>query len=1235
MINYRYNILRNLGEGGSGVVFLVEDTLNQGRQSAMKILHHEGQSGATTDDQLRNEVSVLTTLHHPNLVRVFDSGLVRHAADASLQGRRFFTMEYVQGEDVLQWYRSLRSDQERVVQIKHLMLQALGVLSYIHHQGIIHFDIKPENLLLVTRGKGEDGIPLLKLTDFGFSVRHDDSLDLPLRGTLEYTAPELLRHEAFDHRVDLYSMGATLYRLIEGRCPFEANEPVELIKKVLTTEPDFEKASKRPYTSFLPVLKGLLEKSPDQRFGSAKEVTQVLLPEGERSGKDALEVATKPTFAGRREEKERISHALSHIETEGEYKGGDVAIVISGPEGIGKTALLGEAMRLARSRDITALEMNIGQRDVPFGAIRSLLLLLRAEVMSRSVEGLHLVEKYTQVIDGGFSASDDGALLLQREWIQERDKVTEAQARFIHLSSMLFPFIIVIDNGDRLDSESAEVVRIATRDARPGRFLLLASERGELLEMVPAVRMQLRELDAASVNAMGVSVFAPAILGEAIGNRLFSLYGGSPDLIVEAIRYVETLLSATTPPGSAGIAAVVDKVMLQLPSDIDHFLINRYRALDRERQLCLEILSCFRSPVVLELIQAVLPFQRQRTLEYLSSLEADGFLASHEAGRRFSMRHARLKTIVNSASTQTRQDVHVFIATTMEQHLDKRSFSDLQEVAYQYADGGKHAESITWLERAADEGMLLAAYQRGKELYEEAVLLGADADAATLARLRVKLAHAMFQGGAYREAIDLVDRLLTESRFEKVQTQSLHKTAGLAHSRLGNYEESKRHIAQALDKADNVKERLELQQELVGIDIALGNAVEAERVSIIQLEQARQLGDQRIIASIHTDLGIATFLQDLFERSVGYFQEAMETYAHAKQHARLADAIMNVGNVLSAKGDITHAMEYWNKALSISQEYGTLNQQAQIQNNLGIANYKLKRYGEAKKFYDDARGIFSRIDSKQGTVFVLTNLGEVCLAECEYEKALQLWEEALAMYRAMDDARGLMETLLQLSQVRQVLGDHDSVILALDEAETVMNEKGLDTFRSLLFYDRGMLLMFTGKMEQALQTFAMAGEHMSPSGEMEKRLLVAVRKSECNYRLGKIEAAVTTVRDTLQCGEKESIPQIIAESSLLLGMIARKSPQYVQEKALTYLKKGMDAIAREPIAEITWRLAFALGQEYYERGQHVRARESFVKAKVVLQFIVARFQSIELKTKYLGAENKADVLVALEKFLNT
>jgi tetratricopeptide (TPR) repeat protein len=1234
MINYRYHKLQKLGEGGSGEVYLVEDTLNQRRQCAMKILHGETQSDRGIVAQFRNEVSILVTLHHPNLVRVFDFGTIRESDDPALRGRPFFTMECVIGQTALEWWRTQGSRRDHVARLHNIIRQALGALAYVHRQGIIHFDIKPENLLVLSGGEDGDSFPLVKVTDFGFSSRQEATLEFPLRGTLEYTAPELLRHEGFDHRLDLYSLGVTMYHLIEDRCPFEADDPVELIKNVLTTEPEWHRCADREYSSVLPIVAKLLQKDPALRYNSAADAAADL-PSGERSAVSlSYDRLSKPAFVGREEERDLIGSAIATL---GNTSADTCAatLVIAGPEGIGKTALLNEMVRLARGRDIPVFEMSVLRRELPFGGILSLFAFLKAEAMSRSIEGRDLMLKYAEVLDGGTESKDAHTEGVQAVWLRQRDRVIEVQARCINQVSSLFPFVIVVDDAHLLDSESQEVLRAAWRDARPGRLLILAAVRGDVWREVPGPRIQLEELDAHCVSAMSASALPSTEVSEVLGGRLYQVYGGSPALIVEALHSAYALLPRTVPRAHADIASLAEHILRQLPRDIDELLFARYGTMDRGSQLTLDILSCFALPARLEIIHALLPFNQQRTAAYISLLAAEGLVTYHEDDRRVWIRQSRLKSLVYAAIQESRRESHEFIASTLAASAEFRAFPDLQELAFQYTQVGNYSASIAWLEAAGDEGMRIAAYQRAKELFLEAVGHAERSAPGLRDRLNPKLAHALFSCGDLREAVDVAEMQLHNSSLGVAELTALHKTAGCAQSRLGRCEEARLHFTVALQSSVDGAELLELQQELVGIDITLGHFAEAARASLAQLDQAKALGNPRIIASIHTDLGIACFFQNQLHQSAVHFEEARKVYADAGLHAHLPDAMMNIANVMSAKGDIICAVEMWIGALKESQEYGTPNQEAQIRNNLGIAHSKLKRFQQARDYLESANVIFARLGSKQGKAYVLTNLGEISFAEGQYERALMQWMDAEQLYRKMDDGQGIVESLLQVAQVRLLLGPGEPVGRNLDEADGLIRDRSLDTFRSQMLYLRGVHMLTLRRYDAAHLLFTQADQLSTDEPDSERRNLLKVRMAECEYALGRPDAAVALALAARESGERMAQPQIVAEASFTLGMIASSSPASVAEKALPIFRRGFDAIAEEPVMEMTWKLAVAMGREYRERGQSFRGIECFTKARLVLRYFLDQFASSELKSNYLMMDNRQDILAVLDSYLDT
>jgi serine/threonine protein kinase len=312
VINYRYKILRKLGEGGSGEVYLVEDTLRENWRVAMKVLRTSDQTIGDDEKSFRAEISTLLQLSHPNLIQVFDCGMIRSVDHANLGDRRYYTMEIIDGTDALAWCGLISDPESKAALLESLLFQSLSVLFYVHREGIIHYDIKPQNLMVVGV-QAHDVIPVLKLTDFGFSVRGKTPSDLSLRGTLEYAAPELLQGEPVDHRIDLYSLGAAFYHLVEGRCPFEAAEPVELIKMALTQEALFVRAAHPAYDHLRRVIGLLMARNPAKRCQTAKEAGEILAADRGDLMRHYFGYLSVPRFVGRKNQKEMIISALRRL----------------------------------------------------------------------------------------------------------------------------------------------------------------------------------------------------------------------------------------------------------------------------------------------------------------------------------------------------------------------------------------------------------------------------------------------------------------------------------------------------------------------------------------------------------------------------------------------------------------------------------------------------------------------------------------------------------------------------------------------------------------------------------------------------------------------------------------------------------------------------------------------------------------------------------------------------------
>jgi tetratricopeptide (TPR) repeat protein len=1211
VINFRYDILDKLGQGGSGEVFLVADTV-RGIHVALKALHSEGAAGAEAAQTFRNEVAALLSLAHPNLVRLYDVGTIWDAEPSSLRGRRFLTMELVRGSDSLTWLSNLKqADREETVEV--IMLQALSALSHVHREGVIHYDVKPQNFVLV----GEQGsLPLLKLMDFGFSKKKEAEEEMTLRGTLEYTAPELLRSEPHDHRVDLYSLGATFFHLLEGRCPFEAATPVELVKHILTDELRFQ----TPPSRLRDVIARLLKRNPNERYPTAEETAYALV--NRRPNRAALLAsyfgrAQRSAFVGRHQERERIANSIASL-VEG-VAPAPHAFLITGIEGIGKTALLHEAAKLARASGVPVLETETIPNDIPFGSIAGVVRLISCEIQARSDDGRALFARYASALE-----FQSGGSLAHQRWAQDRVKYVELIARYLREASKIVPYMMLVDNAHVLDDSSLGVVRMVARDG--GNVLIFAAEPGESARAIlHAQHLHLRAMEQQEVCVLSDALLGASNASVAIGATLHRLYGGTPGIIVEALRSVRDVMAAETLENDDRVNEFVATLEQQLPRSFDDFVLSRFRALSREAQLIVSVLSCFRLPAPSDAVSAVLPFTAQRYADQLRFLQLEGYVGAVNNHLLLSMK--RLKDVVYDSISSERKELHELIASVLERLDAADTFSHLQELAFQCAQCEQNAKAASYGEQAGDEGVRVFAFKRALELYDDAIAAASAAhEDDRVTGLKTKYTACLFRSGLYHDAVKVGTELMQRKNLSIDAQLLLLETLGTSLSRLGEIEAAQQYLTQALHLSNDERRRLKLQQELVGIEVAAGRYGIAEQACREQLAGAKRLGDTTLLSAIYNDLGIVAFHQDRFDDAANYFREALGIYEAMNEKTQVANAMNNVGNAFGGKGDFVPAIEYWERALAESKLYGTLAQQAQIHNNLGIAYFNLKQFQRAKQYYDESRAMNERMESRIGIAHALLNIGEVMAAEGEYEAARHRLSEAAELYTALDHSHGFVESALLLSHVCLRIGDLAALESYLAAAERKMNERGIATFRPRHEFLTGELFLARTDAEQAEQSYKRCMDELAHDRAKELYWLCTVRRAECRQQCGDSVQALEILKRVLCEASATNIATIVAEANYLLGMIVASQPFPGVEKPLQYFKRGIDAIAKEPVGEITWRLTFALASEYYRRGQMERAKEFLRKTQLVLNFFLSHFTSLEWKQMYLKVNDKERVL---------
>jgi len=520
-IGARYELINEIGRGGMGVVWRALDRLS-GRIVTLKQLRvrrrAEGRSTAGSRATLAGEFQLLASLRHPNIITVLDYGFDE-------EREPYLVMDL---EENARTIIEAGADRSLGVRVE-LLVQTLRALVYLHRTGIVHRDVKPENILVV----GDQ----VKLLDFGLSVSRQElrSGSIGFAGTPAYMAPELLDGAPPSAHSDLYALGMVALELFSGAYPFDPDDPVALMDHIRRT--DLPRPQDAVPPALRPVLAKMLAKAPAERF---REAGEVILALGSATGRP-LSIETVTTresfieaapFVGRAAELATLRTALKEAVSS---RGG--TWLLAGESGVGKSRLLDELRTQALIDGIATLRGQATSRGGrPYHVWGDVVryLLLRVEVDDTSAEVLKTI------------VPDIGTLIGRSVRDPPAVDPDAAQARLLFaveelLRLQLAPVVLILEDLQWAGSESLRLFAWLAQPASHLPLLVIGSYRTEegqgIASAAPgARRLELARLSLDEVAALGAAMIGPAARSDAVRELLERETEGIPFFVVEVVR---------------------------------------------------------------------------------------------------------------------------------------------------------------------------------------------------------------------------------------------------------------------------------------------------------------------------------------------------------------------------------------------------------------------------------------------------------------------------------------------------------------------------------------------------------------------------------------------------------------------------------------------------------------------------------------------------------------------------
>lgn len=993
IVNSRYNVIESLGLGGMGEVFKVLDGTD-GQEKALKIL----KPGLISRiDSFKDEFKILTQLHYPYLVRVYDFGLDQNKIP-------FYTMDYLTGGDI-----KARAFKISLKEFYRLALTALAALDYIHSRNIIHGDLKPSNIMF-------DELDNLRLVDFGLAVHlHSDKAPRS-SGTLEFAPPEMIKSQGYSSKSDLYSLGLVLYEVLFDRPFFEGTTSdilaFKLEKKIEL--PPFPGNKGGP--ALQSIMSRMIENNPGDRFGSAGEAFRAfekLYYESELDGAGyrygtfdtSRDYFERAAFSGREEEYEILKRSYESL-----ADGRNKLIYISGESGVGKSRLTEQFKYDIQMEGGHFIGTICDQHDNR--PLAPLIKILEQLFLNFDADLEHFTELGDEIKRLFPRLFPD--LPGEPDINRGRQRLFDNLFKYIQDISSGRPLVLLIEDLQWADSQTIDfldyLARLGmTREITGGNgFLLIVSSRiiPEALDWEFkdfAERMELKPADQLLWQEYINNLFGDFEPPQEFSEKLFHETGGNFFFVEELLK---SFADGKALVRSGGFWKLRPEMLVDFatPRTVQESIERRLSGLSLQHQVIVDqaaaIGSVFNPEDVL-----ILAGYSQEARELLNELVT--LRVFHRQNGDFAFLNNQIKNVAYAAIDEAKKPLfHRRIAQYFEARGAEPDF-----LASHFAAADDKSRALKYLFHAADNANAVFGWQQASDFYGQALdLIKSWDDPPESARFKALLGR-----GAALVNID-------PRRAETIFDDALYETQNTA-------DHDRNEVSVLIRQAENSQHLGDNEKSLRLYDRALGVGGSDDRESRWpDLTGEAYMGKGWTLSKLGNldDAGKQYF------KALDYFIDNPE---------RMCRVLSYLGIVSIRQGDFAGGLDFYNRSLKVCQDNDYKWPAMQLYGNIGNVYNARNEYNKALEYYTKSMDIALDISDRRIEAINLLNIGNAYNNLGKPNNALVNFEQALKIQKAIGDRgsegicyNNLAETFLILGSLKKA---YDYALKGLEVAREI------------------------------------------------------------------------------------------------------------------------------------------------------------------------------------------------------